>query len=136
MANEWTLWVAIVRIVEADTGVGGVRTLMGKAHPLVMWGDAGMNTLPIIAGSRGESRPLSPDEDRLIVPMTFDVFMAGGTGSLPTTVRDRIEAVLTYGNLLARGVDAAPTVRRRRSLPELEQGGQREAVDIDFLMTR
>lgn len=136
MANEWTLWLAVVAIVEADTGVGGIVTLTAKPTPLVPWGHPLMTTLPIIAGSRGESRPLSPDNGKLVVPMTFDVFAKLQSADLPTTVRDRLEAVLTYDNLLARGVDAAPTVRRRRSLPELEQGGQREAVDIDFLMTR
>lgn len=136
MANEETLWAAIVAILEGDSGAGGVRTLIGKAHPLVAWGDPGMNTLPIVVGSRRPSRLLSPSESSLLAPFTFDVFTTWGAGDLAIRVRDRIETILTSPALKARNVDAAVFHRERRSLPELEQGGQREALDIDFLITR
>ena len=137
MANEWTLWAAIVAIVKADTGPGGIVTLLGQAAPLKQWGDPGMSARPIIAGSLGERTPLSPTEGHYRVPVTFDVFADPGSGDLPMRTLDRLEVVLTAVNLAAQGVDAAPFVRRRRSLPQMTtQGGQREAVDIDFLMTR
>lgn len=135
MANEWSLWAAIVAIVEDDTGVGGIVTMMGKTHPLVQWGDSGMNTYPIITGLLGTRRHLSPTEKRDMVPVTFDVFVPDGTGDLAIRVLDRIEARMTNVTLAAEGVDVAVFRRERRSLPQLAPG-QREAVDIDFLMTR
>lgn len=136
MANEWTLWAAIVAIVEEDTGASGLVGIFGKPHPLVLWGDSGMNSKPILVASMGVRSTVSATDRQWVIPITFNAIGGAASNELLLRGLDRLELILTANNLAAKGVDAAPFVRRRRSLPELTMGGQREASEIDFRLKR
>lgn len=139
MANEYDLWQAIVAIVEADTGAGnmaGTGSLTGKDNPLVRIGTRGTFTRPIVMGELLPYRYLGPTEDEFVVPARLHCLTAGGAGGLEVRMCDRLEVILTNAAFTAEGLDVAPFLRGRRPLSELDEGGQRLVLEVDFLLTR
>jgi hypothetical protein len=136
VVNETDLRKAIVAIAEADTGAGGVATLIAKTHPVVRWGDRAMRDRPIVTVYFGTTTYRSPRRDPLTVPATFSAFVEAGANGLEDEVLDRLVAVLTAPAFKAQGLDVAPFPRRRRDMAALEEGGQRKDLDMDFWLNR
>jgi len=143
VANETTLWNAIVEIVEADSTTIGIPGLIGKAHPLVNWGSRGMNQRPIVAAYTAVMTPRKSSRDQLVVQTTFDVFVDDDSTGLAAKVGDRLEAILINSVLnstsTARSytVDAAPQAApSRRYQPELDEGRTRLTLDWEFRLNR
>lgn len=141
MANETTLWNAIVEIVEADSTTVGIPGLLGKANPLVAWGDRGMNDRPIIAAYTAVLTPRQGSVDQLQIAATFDIFIDDDSTGLAASVGDRLEDILTNtefsSSVRTVSVDAAPQADPvRRYQPELDEGRTRLTLDWEFRLTR
>lgn len=126
----------MVTIAEADTGGGGVATLIGKANPLVEWGDPGAIARPISTITFPDAPLGQGSADRLEVLVQIDAFAEGGSGGLAEQILDRYEVIMTNENLTAQGVDVSPTWRTRRFLSGLEEGGRRKTLEGLFLFNR
>jgi len=141
MANETTLWNAIVEIIEADSTTVGVPGLIGKTHPLVNWGSRGMNQRPIIAAYLATHTPRRGSRDALQIGATFDVFVDDNSTGLAGLVGDRLETILTNTEFQSTArtvaVDAAPReAPLRRYQPELDEGRTRLTLDWEFRLNR
>ena len=126
----------MVTIAEADTGGGGVATLIGKANPLVEWGDPAMTNRPISTIQFPDAPFGRGSADRLEIIAIIDIFAEGGSGGLAEQVADRYEVIMTNANLTAQGLNVSPTWRNRRFLSELEEGGRRKTLEGLFLLNR
>lgn len=132
MANEQTLWTAIVSLVEADTGTGGLVELTARTNPLVEWSDIGLNTRPITAGILLDITPRPPTAVPLTIRGRFSALVDASDAGIESDLLDRLEAVLTNPAFTSLGLDVAVYVRRRRDNSPLERGARRKDMDLDF----
>ena len=142
--NEYDLRNALFEIVEADSSTTtprGLTVIMGTTHPMVRWGDRGMNTRPIITYLGPNAVPRRGAKDALLVDGQFDIWVESNSTGLEERIADRLEAIITQTNLAStkrtNPVDVAPTLRARRDLSTLaEEGARRLTIEIELRFNR
>lgn len=131
-----------VRQCIAETFANSTRLvgLTGKAQPVVRWGDHGMNDRPIVTFMIVSGRYRGGTKDALVYRAQFDVFVEPSSTGIEEAIADEIEAVLTNSNLGSTArtnpVDAAPYLRSRREIPELDEGRRRLTLEYDLWFNR
>lgn len=143
MPNPSDLRAAIGAIVIADTGAGGIVTLLGKAadptQAIVRWGDAGMNDRPILSiffpVTRGRDASGETDEP-LVVDGQFDVHVERGSGALAENVLERLKVLLDWTAFDGQGLDVAPFWGVAGESPALIEGSARYTQEVRFQFNR
>lgn len=125
MAN---LWNSLVEIAEASTRL---TTMTGKAHPLLLWGDRGMESLPIIAGTPMTITPLQGAE---IWHFQLDAYGPGWDG-VASRLASELRNVITRDAFLSPNrshpADALPVGFHTRTWPQLDEGRERVTLEFD-----
>lgn len=129
------LRLALVTIANADTGGGSLVALSGDANPLWLWGNhkdvnKPITTYTFLEGGEGTSAVRNNQRVRFITwtaPSNGATYVEQGED-----IRDRVEAVMTFTNLLAQGVDASPLNPSRRDLQADDKGTVGFVLELDF----
>ena len=139
MHNEATLRNAVAEVFAASTRMTG---LTGKAAPVVEWGDKGMNDRPIVTWYQPSAAIRKGTKDAFRLDVSLDVWVdADSTNqALAEQIADEVEAVFTTPNLKSTSrtvpVDAAPYLRMRWPMPELDEGRHRLHLEYEVWYTR
>lgn len=136
MASERDLRRAIVAIGKADSGTGGLVDLVGQATPVVRAGDRGARSRPWVTVQFPVTRRHGAQGDLSYALGQFDVAVDAAAGGLESQIADRLETVMSNGNFDGQDLDVAPVPGIRRDTSDLEEGGQRLTLEIDFLFNR
>jgi len=127
-------------IAETFAASKTLTTLTGKAQPVVRWGDRGMNDRPIITYFVPSSRIRRGTKDGFVFTTQFDVWVEPDSTGTEEAIADEIEAVFTHSNLNSTArtypVDAAPYLRQRREVPEMDEGRRRLLMEFECWMNR
>lgn len=144
MANEFSLWRAIVEVAEADGTTGGstgIVGITGKANPMRKDGDRGQDTLrPIITHLFPAGDFRSGTKDAVILTGQFNARVENDSTGTAEALLDRVEAIMTHSNLnstaRATPVDVIMYFRGRREFTEQDEGRRTVTLEVDYWFNR
>lgn len=139
--SENAFRTALVAIIEGDgPAAGTIQALCGRSQDMVRdWDTLAASVLPVITYFHVTVPEVRGSANHQEVLVQLDCWADGASGGIDTVERlaDRLEAILTWTNFNAQGVDAAPLRRVRADDNDVGEdavgrGRQRKRLEMYF----